>query len=57
LPAGSFLAMVSVLVCLVLITQIDLRKSLILVSVIAIAFVNWTVVRQSEKVSNELPVE
>jgi basic amino acid/polyamine antiporter, APA family len=57
LPAGSFLAMVGVLVCLVLITQIDLRKSLILVSVIAIAFVNWTVVRQSEKVSNELPVE
>ena len=57
LPAGSFLAMVGVLVCLVLITQTDLRKSLILVSVIAIAFVNWTVVRQSEKVSNELPVE
>jgi APA family basic amino acid/polyamine antiporter len=55
LPAGSFLAAVGVLVCLVLITQIDLRKSLILVSVIAIAFVNWTVVRsrESQKIVSE----
>jgi basic amino acid/polyamine antiporter, APA family len=45
LPAGSLLALVGVTVCVVLITQIDLRKSLILVAVIITAFLNWVAVR------------
>jgi basic amino acid/polyamine antiporter, APA family len=48
LPAGSLLAVAGVLICLVLITQIDLRKSLILAAVIATAFVNWTIVRHQQ---------
>ncbi|HEV2714632.1 MAG TPA: amino acid permease [Terriglobales bacterium] len=48
LPGGSFLALVGVAVCLVLITQIDLRKSLILIAVIAVAFLNWMAVRKRE---------
>jgi APA family basic amino acid/polyamine antiporter len=45
LPAGSLLALVGVTECVVLITQIDLRKSLILVAVIITAFLNWVAVR------------
>jgi len=48
LPAGSLLALVGVTVCVVLITQIDLRKSLILVTVIITAFLNWMAVRNRE---------
>jgi APA family basic amino acid/polyamine antiporter len=48
LPGGSLLAVSGVLICLVLITQIDLRKSLILAAVIATAFVNWTIVRHQQ---------
>src|SRR5206468_12971192 len=48
LPAGSLLALIDVAVCVVLITQIDLRKSLILVAVIITAFLNWMAVRNRE---------
>ena len=48
LPAGSLLALIGVTVCVVLITQIDLRKSLILVAVIITAFLNWMAVRNRE---------
>ena len=48
LPAGSLLALIGVAVCVVLITQIDLRKSLILVAVIITAFLNWMAVRNRE---------
>jgi APA family basic amino acid/polyamine antiporter len=48
LPAGSLLALVGITVCVVLITQIDLRKSLILVTVIITAFLNWMAVRNRE---------
>src|SRR5207247_10152297 len=41
LPAGSLLALIGVEVCVVLITQIDLRKSIILVAVFITAFLNW----------------
>jgi basic amino acid/polyamine antiporter, APA family len=59
LPGGSFLALVGEAVCLVLITQIDLRKSLILIAVIAIAFLNWMAVRkrESQKAVSEFPAE
>jgi APA family basic amino acid/polyamine antiporter len=45
LPAGSVLAVIGITVCLVLITQVDLSKSLILLSTAVIACVNWWVVR------------
>ena len=48
LPAGSLLALIGVTVCVVLITQIDLRKSLILGAVIITAFLNWMAVRNRE---------
>jgi len=48
LPAGSLLALIGVAVCVVLITQIDLRKSLILIAVIITAFLNWMAVRNRE---------
>jgi len=48
LPAGLLLALIGVAVCVVLITQIDLRKSLILVAVIITAFLNWMAVRNRE---------
>jgi len=48
LPAGSLWALIGVTVCVVLITQIDLRKSLILIAVIITAFLNWMAVRNRE---------
>jgi APA family basic amino acid/polyamine antiporter len=53
LPAGSLLALVGITVCVVLITQIDLRKSLILVTVIITAFLNWMAVRNRESQQTE----
>lgn len=59
LPGGSFLALIGVVGCLVLITQIDLRKSLTLVAVIVIACANWTIVRnhKSQKAVSGVQVE
>ena len=45
LPGGSILAVIGVLVCLILITQVDLSKSLILIATASIGGVNWWVVR------------
>jgi APA family basic amino acid/polyamine antiporter len=53
LPAGSLFALIGVTVCVVLITQIDLRKSLILVAVIITAFLNWMAVRNRESQQTE----
>jgi basic amino acid/polyamine antiporter, APA family len=53
LPAGSLFALIGVTVCVVLITQIDLRKSLILVAVIITAFLNWLAVRNRESQQTE----
>jgi len=44
LPAGSFFAVLGVLICVVLVTRVDFGQSLILVATIALAFVNWAVV-------------
>jgi APA family basic amino acid/polyamine antiporter len=44
LPAGNFLAVLGVLICVVLVTRVDFGQSLILVATIALAFVNWAVV-------------
>jgi hypothetical protein len=45
LPAGPLFAVVGVLICGVLLTQVDLSKSLILIATIVIAFLNWLWVR------------
>jgi basic amino acid/polyamine antiporter, APA family len=45
LPAAPIFATVGVAICLVLVTAADFSKSLILLATVAIAFVNWIVVR------------
>jgi basic amino acid/polyamine antiporter, APA family len=45
IPAGPVFAIVGVAICLVLVTGADFSKSLILLATVAIAFVNWIVVR------------
>jgi basic amino acid/polyamine antiporter, APA family len=46
LPAGNFFAVLGVVVCVVLLTQVDFTQSMILLATIALAIVNWTVVRR-----------
>ena len=50
LPAGNFFAVLGVILCIVLVTQVDFRQSLILVATIALAFVNWAVVARRKAV-------
>lgn len=45
LPAGNVFAVLGVLICLVLITQVDLRGLVILAAVVAAALANWLWVR------------
>lgn len=45
LPAGNLMASLSVLVCVVLLSGVDFGQSLIVLGVIALAFVNWLLVR------------
>jgi basic amino acid/polyamine antiporter, APA family len=45
LPAGEFFATAGVIICTVLLTQVDLSKSVILVATVAVAVVNWLLVR------------
>jgi basic amino acid/polyamine antiporter, APA family len=47
LPAGNFFAVVGVILCVILVTRVDFGQSLILIATIALAFVNWAVVRRS----------
>jgi amino acid transporter len=44
-PGGTFLAVCGVLLCIYLLTQIEYTKSIVLLVAIAIAFLNWLVVR------------
>ncbi len=46
LPGGNYLAVLGVLICLVLMTQVDLSGSIILLAVLVIAFLNWLWVRR-----------
>ena len=50
LPAGSFLAVVGILIALALATQVDLSKSLILVATMAAAVLNWAWARRAHRV-------
>jgi basic amino acid/polyamine antiporter, APA family len=45
LPAGTAIAVLGVLVCVGLLTQIEYSKSLILVAAVTVAFLNWLAVR------------
>jgi basic amino acid/polyamine antiporter, APA family len=48
LPGGPFFAVTGVLICLVLLTQVDLSKSLILIATIIVAFLNFLLVQRAE---------
>jgi len=45
LPAGNIVAILGVLICAGLLTQIEYDKSLILVVAVAVALLNWLAVR------------
>ncbi len=45
LPAGNFFAGIAVLMCAVLVTQVDRSQSLIVAATIALGLVNWLAVR------------
>ena len=45
-PGGIVFAVLGVLICAALLTQIEYNKSLILLAAVAVAFVNWLVVRK-----------
>lgn len=47
IPAGSAFAVLGVLICLVLLTAVDFRKSLILIVTVGVALLNWAAVRKS----------
>lgn len=46
LPAGNFFAVLSVILCLVLVTRVDFGQSLILMGTIGLGLVNWVLVRR-----------
>jgi amino acid transporter len=46
LPAGNFFAVLGIAICLGLLTRVDFGQSLILLATIAIALLNWIVVRK-----------
>ena len=48
LPAGNFFAVLGILICLVLLTQVDRSGSLILLATVAVAALNWLAVRHRE---------
>jgi APA family basic amino acid/polyamine antiporter len=46
IPGGTVIAILGVLICAGLLTQIEYSKSLILLAAVAVAFVNWLAVRR-----------
>jgi len=49
LPGGTVFAFAGVIICIVLATGIELSGSLILVATVAVAFINWLVVRRKAR--------
>ena len=45
LPAGNFFAALGVILCIILVTRVDFGQSLIVIATIALALVNWAMVR------------
>jgi APA family basic amino acid/polyamine antiporter len=52
LPAGNFLAVLGIILCVVLVTRVDFGQSLILVATIVLALVNWAVVARGKTASD-----
>jgi len=50
LPGGTILAVLGVLICAALLTQIEYNKSLVLLAAVAVAFFNWLAVRKRSPV-------
>jgi amino acid transporter len=48
-PAGSFLAVMGILIALALTTQVDLSKSLIMAATMAAAVLNWAWARRADR--------
>jgi len=48
LPAGSLLAVIGIAICLVLMTRVDMSKSLILIATVLAGLLNWLWVRRNE---------
>jgi APA family basic amino acid/polyamine antiporter len=55
LPAGNLFALLGVAICLVLITRVDFGQSLILLATIAIALLNWVLVRKRATPTSSVP--
>jgi APA family basic amino acid/polyamine antiporter len=53
LPAGNYLAGLGLVLCVVLVSQVDFGQSLILVATVALATLNWAVARSSVSTSQE----
>jgi basic amino acid/polyamine antiporter, APA family len=51
LPAGNLFAALAVVMCAVLVTQVDFGQSMILVATIALALLNWFAVTQRDAVT------
>lgn len=56
LPGGPIFAVAGVLICAVLLTQVDLSKSLVLIATVVIALLNWLWVRNS-RTTRDIAVE
>jgi amino acid transporter len=58
LPAGSFLAGLAVVMCMVLVTRVDFGQSLILLGTVALGLLNWALVRNrnlDSRSTNQIP--
>ncbi|MGC2646159.1 MAG: hypothetical protein WA261_07740, partial [Candidatus Sulfotelmatobacter sp.] len=48
LPGGNFFAALGVILCIILVTRVDFGQSLIVIATIALALVNWAMVRNRD---------
>ena len=55
LPAGNLFAVLGVIICGVLLTQVDLSKSLVLIATVGLAFANWLWVRRKRDTAGPSP--
>jgi APA family basic amino acid/polyamine antiporter len=51
LPGGTLLAVLGVLICVALLTRIEYNKSLMLLAAVAVALLNWLLVRRTHPTS------
>jgi hypothetical protein len=54
LPAGNLFAVAGIFLCAVLATRVDFGQSLILITTILLAFVNWVFVARNHPVPNNV---